>query len=229
MVVARAHEQVAGDVELLARAEERLVRVRELALDLVREERIVVEVEGPVANSPHRAARRADGSARMDQVVAEVGDAAPNAQARPPVDVVLELVDLGVDRVDDLEVGLRDVVDHPEHQLPHADVLGGLEAAVVPGLALRRRLAHDDEPVRRGDEVDLLALDPVLLGNRGHRDEDGEHVVAVSLEPRTLSLAGLRRQHVDDSVVDALRKGLHDLVLRRIEELEPALSHEHRA
>ena len=70
--------------------------------------------------------------------------------ARPSVDVVLELVDLGVERVDYLEVGLRDVVDHPEDELAYSGVRGGLEAAVVPGLASRRCLAHDDEPVRRG-------------------------------------------------------------------------------
>ena len=93
-------EQVAGDVELLRRAHERVVRVREEALDRGREERVVADVDASVEDAPDGARVAATVRPRVEELVAEIGRAAPDPARPASVDRVLELLDLGVDGVD---------------------------------------------------------------------------------------------------------------------------------
>ena len=54
----------------------------------------------------------------------------------------------------------------------------------VERLLARRRLRDRDEDVERRDEVDLLVVDAILVGNRDRDEEDPEDVVALRLDPR---------------------------------------------
>src|SRR3989304_6052989 len=89
-------QQVAGDVELLGHAYERLVGIGEESFDRRREERMIADLDPAVQNPPSGCARGGDGSPAVQKVVAEVRDPRSNATRRPRVDGILELLDLGV-------------------------------------------------------------------------------------------------------------------------------------
>ena len=144
----------------------------------------------------------------MQEVVAQARDAVANLLGRPTVDAVLELVDLVVQRVDEIQVVLGDEVGKLMPQLTGADAgrrprgLDGLGR--VERIAALRRLPHRDEPLARRHEVDLLVEDPVLLAH-AHRDEqDAEDVVVVPFEPRTrlVVVPGRPAQKLERPVVD---------------------------
>jgi hypothetical protein len=144
---------------------------------------------------------------------------------RPVVEVVLELVDLGVHGDDDVEEGRRDVVDEPEEELadrcfPRCCDLEGLGA---PGLTPRRCLPHGDDEIGSRDEVHLPVDDAILLRKRQRVDKDAQHVRPMTLEQRPCVLvARCGRQGLHDVRVDSGRKRTEELLVGRIEEIDPA-------
>ena len=150
----------------------------------------------------------------------------PTSGGRLVGDAVLELVDLLVEVVDQVEVALRHLVD--EVVDVHADLLvrlaGELGLARVEGMLARRRLHDRDELLVRRDEVDLLVVDAILFGDGDRQQEDPEDVVVVRLDPRA-RLVGVhvrREQRCERRRVDRVRQVAHQLLLARVDELEPA-------
>ena len=96
-MVAHPGEQVAGDVELLGDADERVVRVPEELLDLRREELVVTDLDPAVEDA-------ADGPRRghlavVEEAVAHLA-ALSDLRRLEVVDLVLEPVDLRVHGVE---------------------------------------------------------------------------------------------------------------------------------
>ena len=102
------------------------------------------------------------------------------------VDLVLEIVDRAVDRVEQVEIGLGDVVDEAVDE--DADGRVGLGRRVHGSEVAERhrlgRLPHGDEALGRRDDVDLRVRAVVSRRGREHRDECAEHVAAMTLENR---------------------------------------------
>ena len=69
-MVTRARQQVAGDVELLRRAHEHVVRVSEETLDVRREQRVLADLDASVQNASNGRAHRRDGASAMEELVA---------------------------------------------------------------------------------------------------------------------------------------------------------------
>ena len=93
----------------------------------------------------------------------------------------------------------------------------------VEGIAALRRLPHRDEPLARRHEIDLLVEDPVLLPHADRDEQDAEDVVVVPLEPWARLVVVPRRlaQEVERPVVDVGRQRLLELLLARIEQVDP--------
>ena len=107
---------------------------------------------------------------------------------------VLELLDLRVDRVERLEIRLRDLVDEAMDELA-ARPPGRRPGGAPPGRTARRRprrLAHRDDDSRGRDEIDLLIARRDPRRAEGAADENAEHVRAVALEQRPRLAAVLR-------------------------------------
>jgi hypothetical protein len=98
-------------------------------------------------------------------------------------------------------------------------------ARVIRPAALGRRLPHRDEGTLGEYEVELRVVDEILVGDRDRDEEDAEDVVAVALQLRARLVTVLRRRQQlrEGGCVDALGKVLPDLVLRRVEEIDPAV------
>ena len=184
VVVACAREQLTSHVDLLARAEERVVGVRELALDRLREQPVRADVEGPVDDAPDCGAGRAHDSAGVDEIVAERREPTAHLTARPVLDVILELVDLRVGGIHDVEVRLGDVVDESVDELTDRRVARDPQACRVPRRSVRRRLPDRHEELRRGHEPDLPAHETVLLRTREDRHEQAVRIASVPFEQR---------------------------------------------
>ena len=119
VVVAHAREQVARELEPVERAQELVVRAVERDLDLVREHLgALLDLDDVVDDAPHGVAHRRERAADVQEVVAERRDPLARLLGRLVLDLVLELVDLGVDVVDEIEVALRDVVDEAVRDHP---------------------------------------------------------------------------------------------------------------
>ena len=182
----------------------------------------------------HRVADRRERPAHVEQVVAQPGDALADLLRRPRVDAFLELVDLVVQRVDEAEVVLGQLVEEDVGDLPDGSLLASRLPRVEHGRGVERvaalgGLAHGDEPVARGDEVDLLVDHAVLVAD-AHRDqEDAEDVVAVPLDAGARLVVVARRlaEQLERPLVQLLRKRLPKLVLVRVEQVDPlgALGH----
>ena len=110
---------------------------------------------------------------------------------RPRVDALLELVDLLVDRVEQVDVALGDVVDEVDRRscpggsscsMRVADVArcgSGRTARRSPGVLRTVTIRSAAE-----DEVDLLVVDDVLLGHGDRDEQEAEDVVAVAPDAR---------------------------------------------
>ena len=113
--------------------------------------------------------------------------------------------------VDQVEVALGDLVDEAEQV--HAD--GLVRAARVLGrlrverLLAGRRLRDRHELLGREDEVDLLVVDAILVGNGDRDEQHADDVVAVRLDPRArLVVVDERRgQQLERRRMDARRAG----------------------
>ncbi len=105
-------------------------------------------------------------------------DASPHRVARPVVEVILELVDLSIDRDHDVQVRGRDVVDETVEQL--ADLCMSrrsyLEGMRVPGCPRGGCLANRDDELGRRDHVDLPVHDPILFRERLAVEKDADDV-----------------------------------------------------
>ncbi len=110
-VVARACEQVAGDVELLGCPDERVVGIAEESLDLWWKQRVVTDLDPPVEHPAHCCPCRRHHAATVQQLVADLRKPEPHARRSQLVDVILEVVELGVDGVEQIEIRVGDVVD----------------------------------------------------------------------------------------------------------------------
>ena len=168
----------------------------------------------------------------MQELVAELRE--PDARERRPelVDAVLEHVDLAVDRVEEVEVRVGDVVDQAldEDADRHARLGRGRQHGRLVRRPVARRLAHGHEQLRRRDEGDLLTGDAVI-GQRQHRDQHPEDVGAVTLDHRPwLAVLGRRCcEGLDDGRVDVDGERRVQLLAGRVDEIEPARGHEPRA
>jgi hypothetical protein len=132
----------------------------------------VLDLDAVVHDFPDRVASRAERPPDIQEVVPDVRDLAADARSRPVLDVIVELVDFFVDSVDQVEVGLRDLVDDPVGEDPGRVVWaarlpcrGGVE-----GLPASRRLPDRHDRVRADDQVNLLVVD-VVLDVLEHRHE----------------------------------------------------------
>jgi hypothetical protein len=166
----------------------------------------------------------------VQQVVAEVGDALPCLLSRLEVDLVLELVDLGVDVVDEIEVPLRDVVDDPVQDHPGGvgRANDGPDRLDVVGLApLGGRLAHGEDAVVREHDSDLLVVDAVLLGHRPREQEDPEDVVAVPLErrPRLVVVARVGDEQLDGGLLEVTRRRRPQRLRVGVQQVDPVRGH----
>ena len=81
-----------------------------MELDLVREELLPVELDAAVDDPANRIARRRKRAADVQESMPELRDPLADLLGRPVLDVVVELVDLVVERVDQIEVVLGDLV-----------------------------------------------------------------------------------------------------------------------
>lgn len=145
----------------------------------------------------------------MQEVVPELGGALADPAGRPLLDVVLELVDLLVQRVDRVQVALRDVVDELAERLRRTRPVteGRRRRSRVVGLSPLRRLAHGQQGLQGEGDVDLLVED-LVVGGRDGDEEDPEDVFAVGLQlrPRLVAVACRLAQQLQRTVVDARRE-----------------------
>ena len=194
VVVAGGGDQVAGDVERLRRAQEPVGRLGEVELERTVEHRVLADVDPAVDDPADRVAGRGERPPNLEHVAPELGQPLANLLAGPVLDPVLELVDLGVEQVDDAEVPLRDLVDEVvrDHARGGASVCVAclLERCEVEGLLARRRLPHRDRHLGREHEIDLLVEDAILLGHGDRGEQHAEDVVAVRLDRRPWVLVG---------------------------------------
>ena len=171
--------------------------------------------------------------ADVEQVVPERRDPLADLGGAPLLDMVFDLVDLGVQLVDQVEVALGDLVDeavevHADRVVRPACVLGRPR---VERLFARRGLRHGDELLRRQDEIDLLVVDAVLFR---HRDRDQEHandVVAVRLDPwaRLVVVDERREQELERRRVELVGEVRSQRVCGGVDQVDPARSLGHRA
>ena len=186
-VVADTIDQIARELEPVEGAQELVVGAVERDFDIVREDLLAfLDLDDVVDDAPDGVAGRRERAADVQQIVAEVAEPAPRLRRRSDLDGVLELVDLAVERVDEVEVVLGDVVDEPvEH---HPGVVVGMARFArrprIVGVLVRRRLADAQQNVVRHDDVDLLVEDAIVLGDGDRDEEDAEDVVAVRLQGR---------------------------------------------
>ena len=147
------------------------------------------------------------------------------------VDLVLERVDLRVDGIEQVEEGVRDLVDEAVDEVPgrRLAVVRGVERGRVEGLAARWRLAHGDEDRRRRDEVDLPRLLAAVLPQRDRRrrrrtrTRRGSRAAAAAPRPHRV-----RRERLDDLRVDGDGKSVEKLLTGRVDEVYPACAHPRR-
>ena len=71
----------------------------------------------------------------------------------------------------------------------------------------------------------MAALDPVFLGNRRHRDEHAEDVLAVAFEMRTRAFDRSSEKHLQHFGGNVHLEGVDELLARRVDEVEPADRH----
>ena len=129
--------------------------------------------------------------------------------------MVLELVDLGVERVDEIEVGLRGGVDEPvDEETRRERSVDVLEAGEVGDVPVRRRLPDGDDDLGGRDDVELVVHDPVVPAEAAGEEEDAQHVGAVRLERRSgvPPVAGDRAQGLDRLGVEARRHERDEIV-----------------
>ncbi len=184
-----------------------------------------LDLDHVVDDTADGVASRCERPADVEEVVAELAQACARLGRRSRLDNVLELVDLPVERVDEVEIVLRDVVDqavehHPGVVVRPARLTHG--ARVVRMLA-GRRLAHAQQDVVRHDDVDLLVEDTVFVRYRHRDEEDPEEVVPVSLQrrPGLVGVAGGREQKLERRLLDLPRQLCPQLVRRRIDQIDP--------
>ena len=234
MVIPNAGEQISGDVQLVGRADERLVRVREQALDGRREERMVTDLDPAVEHAAHGGAGRRDRSPAVEELVPEIREPFSDSLRLPGVEAVLQLLDLRVHRVQRLEMRLRDLVDETVDEVARGRLLvgGRIERRNVERVStVARRLPHRDDDGGRGNEVDLQVAHPILGRKRARRDENAEDIRTVALEQgaRLATVLGGRYERLDDVRVDLDRQRGEELLAGRVDEVEPACAHSPRA
>ena len=141
----------------------------------------------------------------------EIHEPRPDTLRRPVVEAVLELLDLGVHRVERLEERLRDLVDESIDELAGIGLLvdGRVERRHVEGLtAASWCLPDGDDDTGSRDEVDFQVAHAILVGKRARGDEDAEDVRAVALEQwaRLPTVHRPRDERLDDLGVDLDRQ-----------------------
>src|SRR5205823_1592136 len=182
---ARAREEVAREIEAIHGAQQLVVDVCEVELDLARQKLLAfADVDPTVDDAPDRVAGRRDRATDVQQVVPQRRDAAPDLRCRPVLDPVLELVYLVVESVYEIEEVLGDQIGEPVDHQPDGRIRL-LRHGLPRGLEVERMaplggLAYGQEPVARRDDVYLLVEDPVLLADRDRDEEDAEDVVVVA-------------------------------------------------
>jgi hypothetical protein len=224
-VVADAREGVARRLEGFARAHELVVGVAEGDLDVARKELPLVELDPVVDDLVHGVAGRREGAADPAHVLAQLAQAQPHLRRRLDGDQIFQLVDLIVERVDQIEVALGDLVDQVVDE--HADVVVNAACVLrrrrVERLLARRRLRDRHQPRFGRDEVDLLVKEPVLARHLDRDEENAEDIVTVGLDARTrLVVVDVRReQRPERRGADARRQLLAQRILRRVDQVDP--------
>jgi hypothetical protein len=168
----------------------------------------------------------------VQQIVPQAADTLAHPLARPVVDVILELVDLGVDRDDDVQERGGYVVEETEEELAgrHASRGRVLQRFRRPRLTALGRLTDRYQELGGCDDVDLSVHDAILLRDRDGIEEDPQHVRPVTLEKRPgVLVSGWGRERLHYVGIDADRKRTAQLLVGRIEEVDPARAHRWRA
>ena len=190
------------------------------------------DVDAAVEHAPGNAARGARRPARDEELVAQRGDPPAHLGPREALDLALELVDPLVEGVEQLEKGVRRVVDDGVHDLARRRL--GVDAGGDPvdrsEISARPGLADRDERVGRRQHVDLEVLDAVAERRHARAREHGQHVGAVGLEQRS-GVARVRRgrgEHLHRVRVETGRDGAEDLLVRRVDQIGPGHRHRRR-
>src|SRR5439155_23629688 len=111
-VVARTGEEISGEIEPVGRSKQLVVGITEAQLYVARQQlRSVADVDPTVDDRADRVSRRRKGSPDVEQVVPQVRDSASDLGRRPGLDPLFELVDLVVQRINQVEDVSRDLVD----------------------------------------------------------------------------------------------------------------------
>ncbi len=227
LVVPRACQEVAREVQSVDRAQQLVVDVGEVELDLARKNLAVFPLDAPVDHPPDGIACWTNSAADAEEVVAELGDTHPDLARGPLFDPVLELVDLVVEGVHEVEEVLGDQVDQAiDHQAGPPIVRaadGLLSRGRVERIAALGRLANGHQPIPRRDQIELLVVDAILLANGDRHEKDAEHVGVLALEPRPGLVVQERRPHQlrHRTLVDLFPEGVAELVLGGIEQVDP--------
>jgi len=136
----------------------------------VREHLASLDVDPAVDDGVDGVAGGRDRLSDVKQVVSKLPEPLADPFRRPVLDVILEFVDLLVQRIDEVEKPLGDLVhqvvgDHAG-LLDAATLTGLVHAARVERLAAGGRLADCQDEVLRQHDVDLLVVDTILFRNR---------------------------------------------------------------
>jgi hypothetical protein len=171
--------------------------------------------------------RRSDRPPDVEEIVPQLRDPNPHLARGPAFDALFELVDLFVQRIDQIEEVVGDQIDDVVDD--HARALVGLLAdrlvyrVKVAGLAALGCLADRYDTVPGRDDVDLLVVDPVLLADCDRQQEDSEEVVVVTFEPRPrlVVVHGRLEQLFERALVDLGGECLRHLPFSGVEEIDP--------
>ncbi len=234
VVVADCRDRVAGEVEPVDRSKELVVHLGEVELHVARkelapEERTSLEIGAAVDDPADRVAGWSERPADPDARPAQLREPPLRVARVPDADVLLDLLDLLVDGVEDLEVALRDLVDEEVRDHAGRDVTfhvaDALDRRRVERPPVDRRLAHREDPVVRQHEAELLVVDAVLLRHGDRGDEVTEDVVAVAFDHGSGRLVGRGCGELGHRArMQVGRRALQQLVLRRIEEVDPVVA-----
>ena len=232
-VVAHAGDEVARGLEALGRAQELVVGVGEVELDLAREELAVVELDAVVDDLVHRVARGGERAAdaragRGGATRCGRGSARPASPRRGP------RARRSRRSASSIRSRYRSAISSTRRKayMPTGSVglAGVLRGPRVERLLVRRGLRDRHELLGREDEVDLLVVDAVLVGHRDGDEEDADDVGAVRVDPRPrlVVVHERREQHRERGRVDVRPGGApRSSSAVRVDQVDPALGDGH--
>jgi hypothetical protein len=195
VVVAYSCEEVAGEVEAVARSQKLVVGIGEMDLDLPREELVMVEFHSVVQHRSRRVSGRFENAPHTEDGVSQDRDALPDRDGGPGLDEVLQVVDALVEAVDQRQELFRDFVDYEVQ--PHPGRSARAQRADAKLLTGKRTttcrcLADGDETVPGDEHINFPVEDPMIPAGLNRDYEHAEDVIAMTLQTGSQHAAGLR-------------------------------------